>query len=130
MLCQALALKLNPADLAGASRQPCRNILPGQKAGVIHTPGPFTELLSVRTPFIPTAIIMASRSFSRALRSPLTRQLAAPAAQRRTLISASRTARTGLATALKPSVAGSLQHSRGLKQIDFAGTKETVYGIS
>lgn len=73
---------------------------------------------------------MASRSFSRALRSPLTRQLAAPAAQRRTLISASRLARTGVATPLKPTVTGSLQHSRGLKQIDFAGTKETVYGKS
>ncbi|KAK0517077.1 hypothetical protein JMJ35_000232 [Cladonia borealis] len=70
---------------------------------------------------------MASRSFSRALRSPLTRQLTAPSAQRRTLISASQSARTGLAPTLKPSVAGSLQHSRGLKQIDFAGTKETVY---
>lgn len=73
---------------------------------------------------------MASRSFTRALRSPLTRHLPAPAAQRRTLISASRLARTGVATPLKPIVTGPLQHCRGLKQIDFAGTKETVYGKS
>ena len=71
---------------------------------------------------------MASHSFSRALRSSLTRQLTSPAIQRRTLISALRYARTGLAAPLKPASVASFQQTRGVKTIDFAGTKEVVYG--
>lgn len=71
---------------------------------------------------------MASRSFSRALRSPLSRHLTSPAVQRRTLISASQYARSSITAQLKPAVGSALQQSRGLKTIDFAGTKETVYG--
>lgn len=71
---------------------------------------------------------MASRSFSRALRSPLSRQLISPAVQRQTFISASQYARVTLAAQLKPTVGTTIQQSRGLKTIDFAGTKETVYG--
>ena len=74
--------------------------------------------------------IMASRSFSRTLRSSLTHQLTSPASQRRTLISASKYGRKGLAAPLKPAFAASLQQTRGLKTIDFAGTKEVVYGDS
>lgn len=73
---------------------------------------------------------MASRSFSRALRSSLTRQLTSPAIQRRTLISASKYARTGLTVPLKPALGATLQQTRGVKTIDFAGTKEVVYGDS
>ena len=68
---------------------------------------------------------MASRSFSRALKSPLSRQLISPAVQRRSLASA---ARIGLAARTQPVVSTSIQQNRGLKTIDFAGTKETVYG--
>ncbi len=71
---------------------------------------------------------MASRSFSRALRTSLTRQLTSPAIQRRTLVSASKHARTGLAGPLKPAFVASIQQTRGVKTIDFAGTKEVVYG--
>ena len=71
---------------------------------------------------------MASRSFSRALQSSLTRQLTSPATQRRTLISASKYARTARIAPLRPAFAASLQQTRGVKTIDFAGTKEVVYG--
>ena len=71
---------------------------------------------------------MASRSFSRALRSSLTHQLTSPAAQRRTLILASKYARTGLAAPLKPASVATFQQTRGVKTIDFAGVKEVVYG--
>lgn len=67
---------------------------------------------------------MASRTFSRALRSPLAKQLSAPA--RRTFVSA-------LNASARPSVAraavASAQQVRGVKTIDFAGTKEDVYGM-
>ncbi|KAL9630160.1 MAG: hypothetical protein Q9164_006558 [Protoblastenia rupestris] len=70
---------------------------------------------------------MASRSFSRALRIPNSRQLITPAAQRRTLISASNIARASLIASSRFPVTSSKQQMRGLKHIDFAGTKETVY---
>lgn len=72
---------------------------------------------------------MASRGFSKALRSQVARQLVAPAAQRRTFIAASNAIR---ATATQPrsAVAGGIaqQQVRGVKTIDFAGTPEEVYG--
>jgi hypothetical protein len=67
---------------------------------------------------------MASRTLSRALRSPLTKQLSAPA--RRTFVSA-------INASARPAVraaAASAQQVRGVKTIDFAGTKEDVYGKS
>ena len=73
---------------------------------------------------------MASRSFSRALRSSITHQLTSPATQHRTLISASKYARRGLAAPLKPASVATFQQTRGVKTIDFAGTKEVVYGDS
>ena len=71
---------------------------------------------------------MATRSFSRALRTPKSRQLITPAAQRRTIISASNIARASLIASSRFPVTSSKQQTRGLKHIDFAGTKETVYG--
>ena len=71
---------------------------------------------------------MTSRSFTRALRTPLTRQLTAPAAQRRNFLSASKNVRACFATPLKPAAGAVVQQTRGIKTIDFAGTKETVYG--
>ena len=66
---------------------------------------------------------MASRAFSRALRSPLAKQFNAPA--RRTFVSAlNAAARRPAARA----VVASAQQVRGVKTIDFAGTKEDVYG--
>ena len=71
---------------------------------------------------------MASRSFSRALRSSLSHQSTSPVIQRRTLISASKYTRTSLTAPLKPSIISPIQQTRGVKTIDFAGTKEVVYG--
>lgn len=70
---------------------------------------------------------MASRSFSRTLRSPLSHQLTSPVVRRRTLVSASQHTRARPAAHLKPAVGRIVQQTRGLKTIDFAGTKETVY---
>jgi hypothetical protein len=67
-------------------------------------------------------LTMASRTFSRALRSPLAKQLSAPA--RRTFVSA-------LNASARPTAARTVvaaQQVRGVKTIDFAGTKEDVYG--
>jgi len=68
---------------------------------------------------------MASRPAARALRHTA-RQLVATPAQKRTFVSALR------AGASKPApraaVAAQFQQTRGVKTIDFAGTKETVYG--
>lgn len=69
---------------------------------------------------------MASRTFSRALRSPLAKQLSAPA--RRTFVSA-------LNASARPAVARAAggyggQQVRGVKTIDFAGVKEDVYGMA
>merc|ERR1712144_160428 len=65
---------------------------------------------------------MASRTFSRALRSPLAKQLSAPA--RRTFVSALNA--SARPTAARAAVA-SAQQVRGVKTIDFAGVKEDVY---
>ncbi len=71
---------------------------------------------------------MASRSFNRAFRSPLTRHLATTSAPRRTLLSSLGHIRTGVIAPSNSVIGCSLQISRGLKTIDFAGHKETVYG--
>lgn len=69
---------------------------------------------------------MASRSFSKALRSPLARQFSSPAIQRRTLVSSLGGAR---ATVARAAVTGPVQQARGLKTIDFAGHEEQVFGM-
>jgi ketol-acid reductoisomerase len=68
---------------------------------------------------------MSSRSFSKALR-PLARQLASPAAQRRTFIAAAGAVRASAVAAR--AAAPAQQQVRGVKTIDFAGSKEDVYG--
>lgn len=71
---------------------------------------------------------MASRSFSKALRSPLARQLAAPAVQQqRAAYSIARSAVRAAATVSTRSTVAQ-QQVRGVKTIDFAGSKEDVYG--
>ncbi|KAM7217868.1 hypothetical protein V8F06_006795 [Rhypophila decipiens] len=71
---------------------------------------------------------MASRSFSKALRSPLGRQLASPAVQRRTFVSALNAAVRPAAVAASRTAAGPAQQQvRGVKTIDFAGSKEDVW---
>ncbi|KAF2458502.1 ketol-acid reductoisomerase [Lineolata rhizophorae] len=71
----------------------------------------------------------ASRSASRALRASVKQLSASPAvtAQRRTLVSAVSNVCRVSATAPKAAAAGSWQQARGMKTIDFAGTKENVY---
>ena len=73
---------------------------------------------------------MASRSFSKALRAPLARQFVSPAAQRRTFVSALGVVRPGVASSTRAVFAGQIQQTRGVKTIDFAGHKETVFGRS
>jgi ketol-acid reductoisomerase len=65
---------------------------------------------------------MSSRSFSKALR-PLARQLASPAVQRRTFVAAAGAVRASAVRA----AAAPAQQVRGVKTIDFAGSKEDVY---
>jgi ketol-acid reductoisomerase len=72
---------------------------------------------------------MASRPAARALRQSA-RQLAAAPAQKRTFVSAINAARSGVTAAPKAVVSTKFQQTRGIKTIDFAGTKETVYGMS
>lgn len=74
----------------------------------------------------PHTFTMASRPVARASRQ-IARQLAAPV-QKRTFVSALNAARAGVAAAPKAAVTTSFQQARGIKTIDFAGTKETVYG--
>lgn len=66
----------------------------------------------------------ASRTATRALRS-LARQ--APIVQKRTLVIAASAARASIVAA--PRIVNATQQ-RGVKTIDFAGTKEVVYGMS
>jgi ketol-acid reductoisomerase len=72
---------------------------------------------------------MASRPAARVLRQA-TRQLAVPQVQKRTFVSALGAARTGIKAAPKAAVTTSFQQTRGKKTIDFAGTKEVVYGMT
>ena len=71
---------------------------------------------------------MASRTCTRAFKGSFSRQLASSTAQRRTFVSALNNSRGAVSASLRPAVSTSLTHARGLKQIDFAGHKETVYG--
>lgn len=69
---------------------------------------------------------MTSRSFT--LRMPLHRLFTRPLSQRRTLISAGGYVKAHGIVPRKPLGSSSLLFSRGMKTIDFAGHKETVYG--
>lgn len=68
---------------------------------------------------------MASRTFTRALRSNVARQIAAPV-QKRAISTAFAAARATVAVA--PRIPAAIQ-KRGIKTIDFAGVKEDVYGM-
>jgi ketol-acid reductoisomerase len=69
---------------------------------------------------------MNTRSFTKALRSPLARQItSSPAVQRRTIVSALKAAGRPVARAV---TAGPAQQTRGVKTVDFAGHKENVFG--
>jgi len=72
---------------------------------------------------------MSAKNASRALRSSL-KQLSRPAVQQRTYLTAALNAgRAGaIKQAPKIAVSVSAQQSRGLKTVDFAGTKEDVFG--
>lgn len=69
---------------------------------------------------------MASRTFSKSLRAA-SRQLATPALQQRAAYSVARSALRAAVTT-RPAVAAGHQQVRGVKTIDFAGSKEDVYG--
>lgn len=70
---------------------------------------------------------MASRAFSKALRGPLARQMAAPA-QQRAAYSVARSALRAVAVAPRAVAGVQQQQVRGMKTIDFAGHPEDVYG--
>lgn len=70
---------------------------------------------------------MASRTFSKTLRGPLARQLAAPV-QQRAAYSVARSALRAAVAAPRTVFAPQQQQVRGVKTIDFAGHKEDVYG--
>ena len=72
---------------------------------------------------------MAARGANRALRNSIKQLTAAPVVQRRTFVAAVGAARAGIAAAPKAAVSTPFQQTRGVKTIDFAGTKETVFGM-
>lgn len=71
---------------------------------------------------------MTSRSFSKALRSPVTRQLVAPVVSRRLSGAALAGVRARVTSAVRVASCGPTQQTRGVKTIDFAGHKEKVFG--
>ena len=73
---------------------------------------------------------MASKSASRALRRSLSKQLALNPCQRRGLFTGFNGARPLAAQLPKATCTANAQQWRGMKTIDFAGTKETVYGLT
>ncbi|KAL3960914.1 hypothetical protein ACCO45_006031 [Purpureocillium lilacinum] len=71
---------------------------------------------------------MASRSFSKTLRANVARQLALPRVQQRSYIAGRNLARATAAAVARPALAGpAAQQVRGVKTMDFAGSKEDVY---
>lgn len=75
-----------------------------------------------------TTFSMASRSFNRSLKAPLIRQLISPTIQRRTIVGLTSHSRISSPSATIYPAVVSRQQTRGVKSIDFAGHKETVYG--
>lgn len=101
----------------------------GEKSNLASLPVLYPPQLLTESCFnSANSIFMASRSFSRALRSPLTRQFAKTTVPRQTLLSCVGNVRVGAISFRNPAIGCPLQISRGLKTIDFAGHKETVYG--
>ena len=72
---------------------------------------------------------MASKSFKQALNSPAVRQLTSSTVQRRTFVTALSKARVGAPVPVRASGIGATQQIRGIKNIDFAGAKENVWGM-
>ncbi|KAI9738180.1 MAG: Bifunctional acetohydroxyacid reductoisomerase [Cirrosporium novae-zelandiae] len=70
---------------------------------------------------------MASRSFTKALRSPIVRQLTSTAVQRRTIVSVAGGLRAAVKATPRVAVVPAWQQTRGVKTMDFAGSKEVVY---
>ena len=82
-----------------------------------------SQLNSIRLSYI---FIMASKNVTRALRTSNLRQITSTT-QRRTFVSALNAAsKTAKPAFVAPTA---IQQKRGLKTIDFAGTKEDVYGM-
>ena len=71
---------------------------------------------------------MASRACTRALRSPFSKRTLSTPTQRRTIVTSLNGVRPVASQLAKPAVSTLAQQCRGMKTIDFAGTKETVYG--
>lgn len=72
---------------------------------------------------------MASRNATKALRASV-KQLTSPRVQQRTFVGAVNAARSNVLSASKPAAAVfSQQQQRGLKTVDFAGSKEEVFGM-
>lgn len=71
---------------------------------------------------------MASKSLKQALNGPAIRQLTSGAVQRRTFVTALSKARVGASVPVRASGIGATQQIRGVKNIDFAGSKEDVWG--
>jgi ketol-acid reductoisomerase len=69
---------------------------------------------------------MAARRAPQVLRASLAQVAKAPLAGAR--VATVLTARTASAVTQRAAVAGPFQQTRGMKTIDFAGTKETVFG--
>ena len=72
---------------------------------------------------------MASKTFARTLRTASKQKATVPAISRRTFVSAVAT-RPLVAASRSSLAAPSQQQTRGVKTVDFAGVKETVYGTS
>lgn len=72
--------------------------------------------------------MMASRNFSRTLRASLSRPSTLPSFQRRSFCLARANFRSATIAPGKPIRGSPLLITRGLKTVDFAGHKETVYG--
>lgn len=70
---------------------------------------------------------MASKSFARTALRATKQKVAAPAVPKRSFVSAPVT-RPALARTTRAIVAPVQQQTRGVKTIDFAGTKEQVFG--
>lgn len=71
---------------------------------------------------------MASKSLKQALNSPAVRQLTSSTIQRRTFVTVLSKARVGALAAVRASGIGATQQVRGIKNVDFAGVKENVWG--
>jgi len=72
---------------------------------------------------------MASKTFARTLRTASKQKITAPSVPKRSFVSAVATRPVVAAHQRASFAAPSQQQTRGVKTIDFAGTKEDVYGV-